>query len=295
VATLQTIPLTGTADMLEYNGVVLKMVHVVELKKEAVYDDLSGVDFLGIRISLSAVCVWNPYATASQVGGDKAPPRAPGDRVGFSLALLRQALLEPRKQLFLRIGPDNVVESPALDAFGRRLSCDVANGPFPEVLDVKEIVGYKSAIVVFRITTTLLDTCQNIVLSNRWSMAHEVDEDHYCRRVIRGRVVVRTDLLYQGGIFQDPNSTNLDNFRKNFAFSVPDGMRRKSVDVLAQEDGTAADYTVVDEEQGLNLATSWPARRTWPPSRWGSPRPSWRPTGATSSRRPTGSSPCPVT
>jgi hypothetical protein len=278
---------------LSYNNIDLKIERTSGVSMTGVYDQ-SGTDRLYDRVEVSLLCVWSPFSTGSQaalVGGGfrsgdfepqavtdsprvnpavPLPPPVPGgppaplptgvralpvDTLGTSLRRLRQALLEPRQQLRIDIGPDRVWEVPGVAsvkdpvtgiARNVRLMCDPENGPIPIECRIISIHGDKTAIVAYRIRFCITD-CVNYVLSNRWSVVSMTDEQHLTTRITSGIAVLRPDLLIARG-------TTADAFRANFTLAVPAGFIRKRVLVTATEDGRELHYRVEDRQAYLNLS-----------------------------------------
>lgn len=263
---------------LQYNGVDLQIERTADFSMKPVRDP-TGLDTTMQEVVLGMTCVWNPKATTSNPpdgqGGiapfiASAPNlRAAGDALGVSIQQyaknnLRQALLTPRQQLYVWIANDLVFDVPGQatwvnQATGEyvtgRSTCDPAGGPFPEEVRVLEIHGDKTAIVYFRIRFYVTD-CNNWVLSNRWRMTSQMDEQFVTTRVTEGRAILRIDYLWDAEI-------TADQFRASFIVPVPDGFVRKKVDVVATEDGKEVHYVAVDHQVQRNLGsvsdfgTSW--------------------------------------
>ena len=285
---------------LNYNGVDLQLEHTADVSITPVMDS-SGLDLLYQRITISMICVWNPWATASFAGatlvntGTNNTNAAPktgrvGDRLGVSLANLRQVLLTPQQPLRVYLGDDRVWDVPyrfvagseqagtgagtaqtmngiGLPAAGieTQFACDPGGGPFPEECRILEIVGDRTAIIQYRITFHVTD-CNTYVLSNRWRTTSHTGQDWLTTRITEGRAVLRLDKLLAFGY-------TADQFRSNFALGVPNGFIRKEVNVVATEDGRELYYRVVDKQLALNIPSGSSALKveghistggTWP-------------------------------
>jgi hypothetical protein len=138
-----------------------------------------------------------------------------------------------------------------------RMPCDARFGPNPIDFQVLSWIGEKTAIVKFSIETWL-NECPtvNFILSHNWSMTHELDEDYYTTRTIEGEVVFRRDWLEdqfdENGAIVPGRPFVPDYFRKAFFHPIPDNMKRRQR-VQATDDGCTINYTLVDEEQPMNL------------------------------------------
>ena len=196
----------------------------------------------------------------------------PGDRLGLSLANLQEVLMTPQRPLRIWIAQDRVWDVPitflddgAADGLGPnprqgqpnavfgdgnfiQAACDPGGGPFPEDCKILQVIGDKSAIILYRITFHDSD-CDTYVLSNRWRTTSEVNPDWTTTRVTEGRAVLRTDKLLFDGLVPD-------QFREELVIGVPNGFIRKSAHVTSTEDGREIYYRVVDRELNLNLGTN---------------------------------------
>jgi hypothetical protein len=253
---------------LKYGPVDLAVEHTSEVSIRAVYDS-SGLDYLYDEITVGVVCVFNPAAVATK----SIPPFAAADRLGVTVNNLKHTLLIPRQQLQLTLGTDRTFTAPldhplrdaqghpVLDGQGNQvvgpLPCDPGGGPFPEECRIMEVIGDKTAVVLYRIRFHTLDCTGNFVLSNRWRVSSDTDGVSYLTtRVIEGRAVLRADFA----LGQSP-TVLIDQFRAAFVLSPPPGFIRKRVHVTATEDGRELVYQVIDREQRLNLGTKSPAVR----------------------------------
>jgi len=174
---------------------------------------------------------------------------------------LRACLLEPRKPLLVTVG--SAITTDSHDALSTLLQCDpctllssamrdVENGPKPVGLQLTHIAGSRAFRAVWSVECALLECCTPLssipfVLNNRWSIKEEMDDDFFTTRTIRGRLrISSSDVPLHS--FRPPTMPPLEN---TFA--------RRSIDFLAQEDGLAADYSVVDKQ--VKTAAPWPSTK----------------------------------
>lgn len=145
-------------------------------------------------------------------------------------------------------------------AFGRQASfnasgVDLNNGPKPTALRVMSISGDAIFRVEFEIEICKMEcdsegNCLNDsgVLSNRWTMTDDIDNNFYTTRTLQGVLKTITARL------------NPQSFR---AFVVPplgSGFRRSHMTFIASADGLSLNYTVVDTEIAFSApppATTW--------------------------------------
>src|SRR5438270_7064494 len=97
-----------------YNGIDFGlMVRTHEVKMDPVMDD-TGTDRLYDRVEIACECIVNPFALSVQIQNGQRV-NADGSGPGLTLAYIRHALMQPRKQLVYAIGPDRVITSPPND------------------------------------------------------------------------------------------------------------------------------------------------------------------------------------
>lgn len=253
---------------ISYNGILLEVLRVWDYKREPVFN---GPDYLYTRHQLFVRCLFNPAAVAYTKRGNAPgvfPVRARGLNVGGAETddAIKHFLSQPRKTLLwtipdLRTAADRILLlSPSLNPANKAsYPCDAANGPFPRVLGVVAIKGTKSFLVDWAIET-FVNECDlylggsesggragSIILSNRWQMAEDLDQDFFTTRTIRGRAVFRADRLLAMG-------SRADDFRNYFAsFPLPRAYHRVRVSVVVSEDGTACDYVIIDRELPIRV------------------------------------------
>lgn len=263
---------------LRYAGVAIEVLpgqgtRTLNIIESAKYSD-DGIDYKWHEIIIEAQGIVNPSVIAV----------TPGATSGNTLWALQNQLKAPRQELTLDIAADRVIQAPprlvqfgnlagtqiTMTAIAAALAAGVAlpgilagsdcdGGPFPEELKIIEVQGIKSVLIYFRVRCTI-NLCNNIVLTNRWSIHHHIDELHYTTRTVEGTMTLRRDLLDFAGAFAALALTP-DSFRSSLMISCPTNMQRESVDVRQGSDAYTLDYTVVDKERPLNSATGFPALR----------------------------------
>lgn len=246
---------------IEYNGVKLEVLRVWDYRKEPLYN---GPDYLYTRHQLFVRALYNPEAMAYDLqpqGQVFVPVAAKGKRTQAALTdiAIRHALTQPRKRLLWSIpdlvngGDIRILRSPTIDrGVNKEYECDAANGPFPRLVDVVAVKGAKTFLVDFAIET-FINECDlyvyspSTILSDRWTMSEEYDQDFFTIRTTRGHIVFRTDRLLALGFVAD-------DFRDYFLqLDVPPNFKRDRVSVAVAEDGSSADYVIVDRERAINV------------------------------------------
>lgn len=234
---------------LQYGPVTLQLPHTAGINISRV-TDATGLDTLYYAGVVNQLCVWNPFATASNVGLAAVPPF---DRLGVTLATLKGTLNQDRQQLILTVGNDRAYVAPINDpTTNKPMLCDPAGGPFVDECEVVEVLGDKSAIVKIRIRFAFLDSPNSICTSNRWGVTSRTDGTTFLEtRVTRGRAHFRQDFLNRNNPTMVP-----DQLRAALIINPPKGFIRTAVDVQATEDGSQLVYTVTDVNPWLCLGTN---------------------------------------
>ena len=271
---------------LRYAGVAIEVLpgqgtRTLNVAEQAQYSE-DGLDYLWHDIIIEAQGIVNPSVIAVTLGAT----------VGNSLWALQDALKQPRQELTFDISADRVIQAPprmvagtttqvTMTAIAQALAAGVAlpgvlaksdcnGGPFPEELKIIEVQGTHSALIYFRIRCSI-NLCNNIVLANRWSIHHHIDELHYTVRTISGNVTIRRDIGDAYAAIQAagnvagqpawPTFLTADAFRASVIVNCPSNFQRESVDVHQGSDDYTLEYTVIDREKPLNSAANFPGLR----------------------------------
>lgn len=129
--------------------------------------------------------------------------------------------------------------------------CDPINGPKPlGPPDIVDVTGEGLTFGVhFQVECATLpnpDASDQLILSHRWQMIHEHDEDYYLTRVIDGEVVFNASLLQAFEL-------NPDVFRSQLFHPIPLGFRREIPLVTLSPDGNTLKYRVVDTDTSITF------------------------------------------
>ena len=234
---------------LQYAGYIFEDVGLTTpYEMEAVF---RGPDYLYTRHRISIRAVLHPLATSVNASGVNNAGIA-GQLPAETLENIRLKLMQPRQNLLFLVGPSTsggqLVCSPPPG-----FSCDANNGPIPLRCHVVNWIGFRTALVDFTIETYVRDFLSPSVgplpggpvgpalLSHRWAMTQDIDEDYKTTRTISGQAIFRTDAM------QSLNSTP-DNWRGIINFPIPNFWKRESVKVALNEDNNTLDYEIVDKE-----------------------------------------------
>lgn len=240
--------------LITYNGISLLPGNTVECNIEPKYDD-TGLDLLWQEVTISTVCVWSPTYTATRKPGDPQDYQGlgvEGDLLPETLLDLRHRLLMPRKKLVVNLGGGRVWTAPRAFANGTFPPCDPMGGPDPKGTRILQIIGEKTAVVLFKVQFAFSDVSK-VIASHRWSTSVVTDDYGYSTRTIDGLAIARLDSLE--GFTKNGVLTRLqiDDFRGMFAHDRPPGFIRKAPRVRVTPDGARLNYQVVDRELERNL------------------------------------------
>jgi hypothetical protein len=275
---------------LIYNSVQLEVVESLPVQRRVVYD---GPVYLYTMWRIHVRAYYNPFAT-SYTGqpGQEVPD--PGATPALTDETVRHKLMQPRgKLVFTMGGPGpNPGDPPNLNIFGGQggtlviLDCppstfaggpggdqpnytggpaadqyftDAANGPRPVVCVIRRISGFKTWHVEFVIEAAVNEcfsyySSPAVILSQRWTMRHDIDRMGFTRRTVRGHAIFRSDVLL------NIKNANPDDFREALLHPIPNNCERQNIMVEAHEDGLRVDYSFVDVEVSHMISRGTVAR-----------------------------------
>jgi hypothetical protein len=170
--------------------------------------------------------------------------------------VLQQQLMTERQLLFINVPGSSAVyfpetiPNPVPGQFLNTFVIDPKNGPFPQHCNITEVIGTQTFYCEFVIEFFTIRSPSNtpsIVLSHRWTQEDNIDLDHYLTtRITRGKVIMRTDVALA-------NNVIIDNFRDDICLPLLPNCQRGPVNVRVLEDGSQAEYSIVDEEKLMNF------------------------------------------
>lgn len=237
------------SDLL-YNDLSLgPYLRTMNVEVDPVKDD-SGIEILYHRITIRVRGYIHPYGTATNRGAVEVLPsgvqRQEGDRAGITLANLRATLGVPRKSLTYRVGNDHVFVSPLINPdTGLSFPCDPEGGPIPGELRAIEVIGDRGILFEWSVST-VITTCPNFMISNRWTQTCHTDAHGFTTRTTTGVAYFNLSHLTVRDI-------SADQFRLFLLVPVGWNMRRIDVQVTLMPRGDEIHYTVIDTEQEYNI------------------------------------------
>lgn len=237
---------TGATD-LQYGDVTIARCLTRTFRQETVYDE-SGSDPTHAKITIRVGGVVSIDANGANKGfvtGGQG-----GTTAEFAEAV-RKYLWAPRRALQMTVGGISIltITGPATGAGSDRLTTDVNSGPKPQVVEVTRIIGTRAVWVEFEVEVCHVPcggSLATAILSNRWSMTDDIDENQYTTRVIEGTVRVASVAVTQQEI------------RNQIIPPLIFGFYRKSIHFVVTTDGLTMKYRIVDQE----FYTSAPAPLT---------------------------------
>lgn len=161
-------------------------------------------------------------------------------------AELRNRLLNPKQKLVVVAwdrrtgGPIKWLESPRVG-----MMTDATHGPTPLQCSVMSASGEPHSIAVYFEVQTDLPPCpigsDRLVLSHRWQMTHQHDDNQYLTRVIHGQVIFN-------GAYLHTFCAEPDKYRNQFLHPIPLGFQRGPPVVEMSPDGLTMRYTLTDTD-----------------------------------------------
>ena len=190
----------------------------------------------------------------TNIPGATLPYESAGAIAPVTDVAVRHRLARPRQQIVLVTGGTPVLVSPNL-VNNNELAppgMDVKGGPFITGIDVVKMTGGKSFFVDLSIETwvnefAIFGVSPNVLLSNRWSVSEDIDEDYYSTRTIRGVAHFRRDNLAFLGFAAD-------EFRAYLVHPLPgNGWKRIAANFTPADDDTTLSYVLVDKQLALSI------------------------------------------
>lgn len=248
-----------------YGGLTLDPVEMLGDERVVVYD---GPTYLYTIHRMHFRGTYNP-ATFSWIlqgiPGDVLALNIPGQIAPTSDVATRLFLLQPRLQFAYWTAMDSFgnpvfdlvspTAFPSSDINGSPVPflTDAKNGPIPLSAAVVEVRGTKTFLVDWAIETYvnecfLFQDSQSLaaLLSHRWVVEEDLDQDFFATRTITGHAIFRSDRLMALG-------ATPDDYRSWLFHPVQDNFKRDVQQVILSEDNTQLDYVLIDREQAFNL------------------------------------------
>lgn len=248
--------------IITYNGVELEVAKVIQWSDRNVYSE-DNTERLYRHVTFGVQFVINPQATTIP-GIDLLS----ADQI---VTELKRRLLQQRRTLVVTSGETAVIQTPPVRtkdgepaAFDKNVHLhyvDARGGPNPLHCDIISIAGTKTFVGFFALETWLVNNDglpmrESALISNRWEMTNEVDEQYFSTRTISGRAIFRADFMYERTDKGDYRQVQrkASDYLSYLGHPVPDGYKREHVSSRLSSDGLTLNYTLVDVEQQTILS-----------------------------------------
>lgn len=174
--------------------------------------------------------------------------------VGYNAAMtdveLRTRLFLPRQRLLITAYDQNGRKVNWLQSPKPGFGADVMGGPRPLSVDIVSAQGEGMTFGVYFQIETYTSPCPDgsdrIILSHRWQMTHDHDENNYLTRIIEGEVVFDLGIV-------SSNNIRPDLFRQQFFHPIPLGAKRKLGPIVQSSDGSTIKYTTYDTDTSITF------------------------------------------
>lgn len=241
---------------LTYNDVKLANVVTRDFTQSVEYDE-SETDVLFHRFRLRVEGILHlpeGFFNADTFPGPFAvgPNFANQASAAAVLREVRKRMGTARKALvFTDDNGNELLKVQPATASGGDVDRDVDNGPKPGDFEVLQFYGSHAFKIGWTVNCakTACENQNRLVLSNRWTLREEMDDNHMISRYINGRIVLS----------KGPDEAYGHAFRSLVVPALEDGFRRAHVSYEVTRDGLSADYTVIDRQ--THTAAPWPAVR----------------------------------
>lgn len=215
-----------------YNGVTFTNVLTRSFRQEPVYDELSKTDLLYTKFTIGLEGIVHAHLGAPQIIFATAAANAIQMQRD-----VRNRLMVNRKGFTMQVGGVTLIACGPGTA-----QADMDNGPKPVSFEVLSIVGSESFKCLFTIELAVLE-CDAVsqaggrVLSNRWSMEDEIDENWFVSRRITGQLRVSSV------------SVSPQTFRNLVIPALAQGFKMQSMRFASTPDGLTLNYAIEHRSQ----------------------------------------------
>lgn len=233
-----------------YNGVRMVNVNTRQCEQDIILDP-SGTDLLGQRLVMTFDTTVHTQHLESLFHGVDAYYMGGAANPQDLFTKVRYLLSQPRCTLLVDQGPVRLFEvyPASVATVGNSANYDVANGPHPKRVVVRQLVGTQLIHIAFTVEF-MTGQCSNfaapnVVLSNKWSIAEERDGNFFTTRRISGSIRM-AHAMYAAHAFVPWVIPGLEY-----------GFKREMVAYDANANNIEATYQVIDRQ--THTAAPWPA------------------------------------
>lgn len=251
---------------LQYNGINLKVVQMVEWLRTSVYSE-DNTAYLWTDHKVTVKAIYDGGQTNTYVAKKIANPNKiviginPNNFSPVSTDIaIRHKLSEPRGKLLiwessaLDIVPEEMIMECPLGA----AKTDLNNGPHPLLHAIEEVRGSRTFVVTFSVAFSAnenyaapvdnqansLNGSSPLIMANTWTSSLSYDENYNAVRMIKGEAVLRADLLKLYNL-------TADSFREKIIPAPGRNVKRFIDELTLHSDGHTYSYTVRDVQQAM--------------------------------------------
>jgi hypothetical protein len=164
--------------------------------------------------------------------------------------LISQRLTDVRAPLFVFAGTGAAAAELLWQSPLAGNLCDAKGGPKPTFYGINQVFGDGvSFFVTWGVESYLpINTrpTNDPLLSNRFQMTHDIDEDSYLNILVSGRAVFDLGVLQR-------LTQSADFYRPQLMLPIPLGFVRKEINVTMSADGSYVDYSFRDEQSAARF------------------------------------------
>lgn len=243
---------------LIYNGLTISHVQTNSFSRQPIYSE--GGDYLYTHFQLDVSGIINPKAGAYGLDENGQIAPMPGATAASTDVLIRHYLLQPRRQLvFMMVTNEVLLVAPAKRPGNNSgyYPMDANNGPMPRVHSITRIDGDQTFHVNFSVECWL-NECpvggnnpSRALLSNRFSQAHDVDDQMMTVITTTGQAFFRSDVLEQAGEVAD-------TYRRQCLPPCPLGFKRTRMQIAVTTSRNVLTYNVVDQQRFFDIGDTNP-------------------------------------
>jgi len=234
-----------------YNGVVFHGCKTVDFSQRVIYDP-SATDVVRHEFTITVQGIVHRFGSSPQwVEGNG------GSQVSTGASLMGDLLGQlgyARRRLLYAVDGVTILEVDAAGASGSNFDNDVDNGPKPEILSIRHVIG-DNFRVHFTVKCSVIKCSEGgrlpEVVSNRWSFEDSLDEELKLTRVMDGRI--RTSSI----------QSNPQSFRHLVVPPLPRGFRLMGAKFVQDPNGLEMAYTITHRAEHAappNPAVAWDGR-----------------------------------
>lgn len=235
--------------VISYDNVTFPYTHIISMRQDGVYDDVSHTDWCGTAIDLQCQSIvdYNYLAALypTLIGKTTNPAEIK--------KAIRTRLMQPRRALSVKCGGIELIPG----ATGGLGTVDTANGPIPQSCVLTDLTN-ESFLMTYHIKGVYWENnitnpngnpiTENIpgnpILFNRWTEIQTIDQNQFSTVVREGKYKIRADNV-EGYLVDDGRGKLRERMCQ---LGLRDGFIRTSSQYTVTPDGLAMQYRIEDKQ-----------------------------------------------